>query len=222
MVNFPDFKFEEKLWEKGFTVIGIDEVGRGAFAGPVGVGGVMFDPKMGARERKKLLDLGINDSKKLTKKKREYLSSKIKEIALSYEICLIEVSLVNKLGVGKATFEGMRRVVEKLKNRMQPLRQAQNKKEKINYYALVDGFEIPGFEDPQSGIVYGDSLSISIAAASIIAKVERDSLMKEYSAQFPFYGFDKNKGYGTLYHRTAISKFGISSLHRTDFCKDWI
>jgi len=108
MKKLPDFSYEKLYWEKGFDVVGIDEVGRGAFAGPVTVAGVVFNPRF----KTQLLSLGINDSKKLTPKKREYLSSKIKEIADHFYISFTDVSIINKIGIGKATFLGMREVAD--------------------------------------------------------------------------------------------------------------
>lgn len=207
-MNLPDFDYEELLWSKGHSVIGIDEVGRGAFAGPVGVGGVIFDSKMSSAQKKALLELGINDSKKLSPKKREKLSLKIREFALATYVSFIDVVVINKIGIGKATFLGMKLVFEKLKEHAQ------------NPYLLIDAFTIPKLSAPQRGIIRGDTLSISIAAASIIAKVERDKLMISLSQEFPGYAFEKHKGYGTLNHRKAISQFGLSSLHRKDFCKN--
>lgn len=204
----PDFSFEEPLWKKGFSVIGIDEVGRGAFAGPVGVGGVVFSPNLSSKEKKFLLSLGINDSKKLSKKKREELSVVIKDLAACYSISFVPVEIINDIGVGKATFLGMNNVFAMLKKHIQ------------NPYLLIDAFEIPNLsKDIQKGIIRGDSLSISIAAASIIAKVERDRLMEKLSGKFPSYMWESNKGYGTLKHRMVISELGLSSQHRVEFCR---
>jgi ribonuclease HII len=183
-------------------------VGRGAFAGPVGVGGVIFEPNMSLSDREYLLSLGINDSKKLTPKKRAELSKILKTICL-FEVSMICVDIINEVGVGKAVFMGMKEVADKL-----------CKKTK-NPYLLIDAFEIPGVhKEKQKGIIRGDSLSISIAAASIIAKVERDRLMEKFSDVHPKYDWVKNKGYGTLNHRRAIAEFGLTTLHRVAFCKN--
>lgn len=212
MLKFPDFTYENNLWQKNFTVVGIDEVGRGAFAGPVGIGGVVFSSALSNKKKKYLLSMGINDSKKLTAKKREYLSEIIKEACVVYETSFINVATINKIGIGKATFMGMRDVAEKIKAKL--------KTEDV--YFLIDAFEIPNSMYLQKGIIRGDSLSISIASASIIAKVERDKLMKELGISFPSYLWEKNKGYGTLSHRSAIKQFGLSKLHRRTFCKNTI
>lgn len=206
----PDFSYETSLWKKGFSVIGIDEVGRGAFAGPVGVGGVVFDPNMSLKHKKHLLSLGINDSKKLTPKKRKELSLEIKKLAKVHCVTFISVETINDIGVGRATLLGMKRVVESISHKLQT----------INSYLLIDAFEIPGFSN-QKGIIRGDSLSISIASASIIAKVERDQLMEKLGLEVPAYRFEKHKGYGTYDHRQAIGTYGMSKHHRTVFCKNY-
>ena len=203
MKNFPDFSIEKIYWEKGFETVGIDEVGRGAFAGPVTVAGVVFKSNL----KNKLLGLGINDSKKLSPAKRGYLFSKIKEMASFFHISFTEVPIINNIGIGKATFLGMKEVADTLSKKI------------TKPFFLIDAFEIPNSIYLQKGIIRGDSLSISIAAASIIAKVARDELMVELSKNFPLYGFDKHKGYGTLFHRTIISRNGISQEHRTEFCR---
>ena len=206
-MKLPDFSYESVLWKKEHSVIGIDEVGRGAFAGPVGIGGVVFEPKMDPEEKEKLLSLGINDSKKLSPKKRQKLADIIKEAAIFYHVSLISVDTINEVGIGKATFMGMREVAVVLSKKVK------------NPYLLIDAFEIPGMTH-QQGIVRGDSLSISIAAASIIAKVERDSVMEELSSKYPAYLWENNKGYGTLKHRQAIAISGLTELHRSDFCRN--
>lgn len=206
--DLPDFTLETPYWRKGFTVIGIDEVGRGAFAGPLCVGGVVFSPSLNSQKQNYLLSLGINDSKKLSPKKRETLAKIIKEECMHYSISFINVSTINKVGIGKATFLGMENIVKELFAKTK------------NPFLLVDAFEIPGVsKNIQKGIIRGDSLSISIASASIIAKVERDKLMVQLGLKNPQYGWDKNKGYGTLKHREAIQKAGMTYFHRLDFCR---
>ncbi len=216
----PDLSYETPLWDQGFSVIGIDEVGRGAFAGPVGVGGVVFSSNLKQKEKEYLLSIGINDSKKLSKKRREELSLVIKKLAQCWHISLIPVSTINKIGIGKATYEGMREVAEELFRKIQ------------NPYLLIDAFQIPdkmfspaaakAMAGKQKGIIRGDSRSISIAAASIIAKVERDKVMTDLSAKYPEYGFEAHKGYGTLNHRNALKEFGPSFSHRTQFIARYI
>lgn len=205
-MRLPDFKFESPLWEEGYSVIGIDEVGRGALAGPVGIGGVRFSPGMTNRDKKKILELGINDSKKLSKRKREYLDAAIKELADAYCVVFIDVDVVNKIGVGSATEKGMVEVAKALS------------RDYLASYLLVDAFKVP-LDIKQKNIIHGDCLSVSIAAASIIAKVARDKLMSRLSENYPLYGFDKHKGYGTALHRENIAIFGPSDQHRLDFCR---
>ena len=138
------------------------------------------------------------------------LSKIIKENALAYHVAFIDVATINKIGIGKATFLGMEEVAKKLFKKV------------TNPYLLIDALEIPNSKIPQRGIIRGDSLSISIAAASIIAKVARDKLMDELSFKFFQYGLEKNKGYGTKFHRISIGKHGVTELHRTDFCRKYI
>lgn len=207
MRTLPSFSFEKPLWKEKFTVIGIDEVGRGAFAGPIGIGGVVFDPQMNLKESKTLLALGIDDSKKLTPSKRKSLASIIIEYAYSYAVEFVDVSTINEIGIGKATFVGMKKVAEKLSENIK------------KPYLLMDAFKIPGVLLPQNGIIRGDNLSISIAAASILAKVERDKLMVELGLELPHYSFEQHKGYGTSKHRDAIKKYGQTEHHRKDFCR---
>ena len=127
MKSFPDFKFEIPIWEKGLPILGIDEAGRGAFAGPLAVGGVIFDPQF----EKKLLKLGINDSKLLSAKKRESLYTEIKKYALFSHVEFVPLEIINEIGIGKATFLGMERVWKKSKEKF------------INVHCLIDAFKIP-------------------------------------------------------------------------------
>lgn len=184
-------------------------MGRGAFAGPVGIGGVLFSPNLSSNDKKSLLSLGIKDSKKLTPKKRESLAAIIKENCLSYYVSFIDVLTINEIGIGKATFMGMEEVVKSLKLKVK------------NPFLLIDAYEIPSVSKTlQKGIVYGDNLSISIAAASIVAKVTRDEYMRELSSGFEVYDWVSNKGYGTKKHRDAIKMFGQTPHHRMDFCRN--
>jgi len=208
-MKFPDLSFETSLWQDGFSVIGIDEVGRGAFAGPVGIGGVIFPPILDLEEREKMLSLGINDSKKLSPKRREKLAELIKKLSVGYCVSLIPVQTINEIGIGKATTLGMVEVAQKLSAFV------------LKPHLLIDAFEIPGAFSQQA-IVRGDSLSISIAAASIIAKVERDRLMGELGGKYPAYGFEQHKGYGTLKHRNALREFGSCQEHRLDFISNHV
>ncbi len=204
--KLPNFSFELELWNKGYEyVIGLDEVGRGAFAGPVVAAGVIFPKKC------KVFDKRINDSKKLLPNLRTILSEIIKNNTLCFSVQEISVSCINKDGIGKATNKAFRKVVIHL--------QQQLKRKQIA--ALIDGFHIKYIRGipiaSQKAIIKGDSKSVSIAAASILAKVYRDGLMEQLDRKFPEYGFAKHKGYGTANHQKAIFEFGLSKLHRRSF-----
>lgn len=237
--KLPDLKHEKELWEKGYEVIGIDEVGRGAFAGPLVVAGVIFPPTISGpstsvrlhslqalRESKRikyLESLGINDSKKLKARQREMLAKVIQKEALASHISTIRVAQINRIGIGKATYCAMRDVVKSLRETLR-LRSGQEPKNKI--FVLIDRFYVKhmrgiGLKN-QKGIVHGDCISLSIAAASIIAKVYRDKQMRKLSSKFKHYKWGQNKGYGTHDHRAAIEKFGKTKLHRTAFIKNVI
>jgi len=211
--KLPDLALEKKLWEKGYIVIGIDEVGRGAFAGPLVVGGVVFPPTVNRKRITKLLSYGINDSKKLKPNARKMLSKVIQNESLAYHISKVEVGIINRFGIGKATFIAIRDVVKNLRKSLP------NKKN----FVLIDKFYVKhmrgiGLKN-QKGIVHGDCISLSIAAASIVAKVHRDNLMKRLSKKYPDYNFSKNKGYGTVLHRKVIEKIGATELHRVAFVR---
>lgn len=213
----PHLDHEIKLWQKGYTVIGMDEVGRGAFAGPLCVAGVIFNPCHDDNSAiKSLLDLKINDSKKLSKNRRQTLSEIIQKLCFSYFISTIEVAEINTFGVANATFSAMRGVVKK----------AREKLPQSKIYLLTDAFELkdtPGINTSnQLNIIHGDTISLSIAAASIIAKVYRDNLMDKLSEDFPLYDWHINKGYGTKSHREALLKYGVTKLHRTQFIRNYI
>lgn len=242
----PHLKFEKSLWKKNYLVIGVDEVGRGAFAGPLVLAGVIFKPTASKIITDKLLLIGINDSKKLTPQKREELSKIIKKIALSYSFATLSVDVINKHGISKATSMGVRKVVKGLINKThtktfsyghsEPLRALKRVSEShgmpklvrhdihlnsLKHYLLMDAFYIKyvkgiGLKN-QKAIVRGDAISISIAAASIIAKVRRDAMMTNLSIKHPEYKWEQNKGYGTLDHRRALIKLGKTDLHRIQF-----
>lgn len=208
-MKLPDFEEEKKLWKKDFKyVIGVDEVGRGAFAGPVTVAAVVFKS-----ESVEINSLGINDSKLLKPIKRQNLSKPIKNLCMTYSIVTISVSTINKVGIGKATNTAFRKSIDEIISKLKA------KEEKV--YLLADGFHIKHIKKiglkNQKAIIKGDRKSISIAAASIIAKVHRDDLMRKLSMKYPEYGFDKHKGYGTKAHQEAIKKHGLSKVHRKSF-----
>lgn len=236
-MNLPDFSFEKKIAKKGYKVIaGVDEVGRGSFAGPVVAGCVVFklkktsgscrSPAPGPFRR--LTSTGplpwgpparvthsivINDSKKLTPKAREIASFWIKRNALCYGIGWASVSQINRYGIKKASEIAFRRAIKNCNKRID--------------YLLIDAFYVPYVRGlrrkNQKPIIKGDSKSFSIAAASIIAKVYRDKLMTRLGdkPKYQKYGWDKNKGYGTASHLKAITKYGSTRIHRTQFVRTW-
>lgn len=194
----PTLSIEKKLWESNYKwVCGLDEVGRGSFAGPVVVGAVIFSPNC-------IIPEGVADSKLLKPKVREKLSEQIKRCALSWEIAEIGVLNINKLGIGKATQMAFRKVIKSL--------------EKSPDFILIDAFYIKHLNRKrQKAVKDGDKICTSIAAASIIAKVYRDKLMENLHKIYPEYGFDKHKGYGTKLHQKAIKRYGLSRIHRKSF-----
>ncbi len=218
--NLPNLANERAFWQKGFAVIGIDEVGRGAFAGPLVVGGVILDPKSNFQY---LESIGINDSKKLSPNRRKMLSKIIHKEALAYHVSTISIARINRLGIGKATFVGMRDVVKRLREK---LKQQKNLPDDRRVFVLIDKFYVKNLRGVglknQRGIIHGDEISLSIAAASIVAKVYRDNQMRKLSAKYSVYGLAKNKGYGTLEHRTKLKLHGPSPIHRKKFIKKYI
>jgi len=188
--------YERELAKSGFrAVAGVDEVGRGPLAGPVVCAAVIM-PTDG------LID-GIDDSKKLTAKKREALAELIKQRAICYRIEEVQASVIDEINILQATRLCMKRAVEGLSPAAD--------------YVITDGNMTLDIALPQKSIVKGDSLSYSIGAASILAKVYRDALMREYAKEFPAYGFERNAGYGTAQHIRAIGEEGICRIHRKTF-----
>ncbi len=212
-MKYPDFSYEQKLWKKGFGyVIGIDEAGRGAWAGPIVVAACVFAPKV------QIENLGINDSKLLKPREREKLAKEIKKRVLAWDVTEVGVGVINKIGIGKATEKAMRKTVKDIIKKL---------KKEANFFVLVDYFYIPylrGFgRKNQLGIKDGDQKSISIAAASILAKVHRDKIMRSLGrrSRFKVYGWGENKGYGTKKHQKAIEIYGLTRYHRKDFVRSF-
>lgn len=197
-MTLPTLDIEYSLWQKGYKyIVGIDEVGRGSWAGPLVAAGVILPPDA------KIPD-GLADSKLVKHRKRNELAQIIKRLALGYYIAEVSVSQIDKIGVGAATFVAFRKIVKHISPSAD--------------FCLIDAFHIKYLNrKKQMAVKSGDKISASIAAASIIAKVYRDNLMKRLHFKFPQYGFGKHKGYGTSIHQAAIAKFGLSKIHRTSY-----
>ncbi len=193
------WNFEHAAMEEGFSLIcGVDEAGRGPLAGPVCAAAVILPPNLELE--------GLNDSKKLSEKRREALYPLICEQALAYGIAFASEQEIDELNILQATFLAMRRAVGQLGLKPD--------------LALVDGNREPDFGDiPVRTIIKGDSRSANIAAASILAKVTRDRFMLEQDAVYPQYGFAVHKGYGTQKHYAALREFGPCPIHRRSFLK---
>ncbi len=191
-------EFEKEALAKGYkSVCGVDEAGRGPLAGPVCAAAVILPEGV-------IID-GVNDSKKLSEKKRESLFDVIREQALSYSIAYATVDEIEEINILNATMLAMRRAIDGLNVKAD--------------YAMIDGNKIPPIDIDAECIVKGDAKSMSIACASILAKVSRDRLLYKYAEEYPMYGFDKHKGYGTKVHREAILKYGPCPYHRKSFLK---
>ena len=196
---------QEKMWEiekilkeKGYShIAGVDEAGRGPLAGPVYAAAVILpeDAELS----------GINDSKKLTPKKREELYDKITKVAISYSIFSVDEKEIDEINILNATHKAMNGAVKGLSLKPD--------------YVIIDGNSIKGMELPHETVVKGDAKSISIAAASILAKVARDRYIDEMGKVYPEYGFEKHKGYGTKAHTDAILEYGVCPIHRRTFLK---
>lgn len=196
--DFDWLQYEKEAISKGYSAVcGVDEAGRGPLAGPVCAAAVIL-PADTVIE-------GVNDSKKLSEKKREMLFEVIKEQALSYSIAFASVEEIEEINILNATMLAMKRAVEKLNVKAD--------------YAMIDGNRLPELEIPAQFIIKGDAKSMSIACASILAKVSRDRLCYKYAEEYPQYGFDKHKGYGTKMHREAILEYGPCPYHRLSFLK---
>ncbi|MBR5785469.1 MAG: ribonuclease HII [Clostridia bacterium] len=197
-------KYERQLAAEGYSLIaGIDEAGRGPLAGPVAAACVIFKSE-GPFVK------GADDSKKLSEKRRESLFEEIKEKSFAYGISLVDNHRIDEINILQATYEAMRNALE------EAIKMADDKMPGI---LLVDHVHIPQVEIPQISITHGDAQSVSIASASILAKVSRDRLMKQFDEEFPRYGFAKHKGYGTKAHYEAIAQYGPSEIHRMTFLK---
>lgn len=192
------WQYEEACYAQGIELVcGVDEAGRGPLAGPVCAAAVMLPAH---------IDIpGLNDSKKLTDKKRRELLPIIMEKAIAYHIAMVDHKMIDQINILQATFMAMEQAIQGLPVKPQ--------------LALVDGNRAKDFGVPVQTVVHGDSLSASIAAASVLAKVTRDDYMMEAAKLYPQYGFEIHKGYGTKAHYEALTKCGHCEIHRLSFLK---
>ena len=196
----PDYEYENAVKSKGFKLVcGVDEAGRGPLAGPVCAAAVIL-PENAVIE-------GLNDSKKLSEKKREALYDVIKEKAIAFCVAYGTLDEIETLNILQATFFAMNRAIDGLAVKPD--------------FALIDGNRVPkDIKIPCETVVKGDGKSMSVAAASVLAKVTRDRLMLEYDKKYPEYDFKKHKGYGTKEHTELIKKYGPCEIHRMSFLKN--
>ena len=194
----PDYSIEQELHGEGFAyVCGVDEAGRGPLCGPVFAAACILPDGLYIE--------GLNDSKKLTEKKREKLFDIIKKEAVAYSIASADVEEINEMNILEADLLAMRRAIDGLGVKAD--------------FAIIDGNIARDFQIPARAVVKGDSKSMSIAAASVLAKVARDRLCLELDREYPQYGFAKHKGYGTKEHMDALRKYGPSPIHRKKFIR---
>lgn len=191
------FDFEEQAASEGFQfVAGVDEVGRGCLAGPVVAAACILD-------QSKPVPRGLNDSKKLTERQRKEIDEELRQTAVAYSLGIIDADEIDRVNILEATKLAMLKAIDGLTPAPDHL--------------LIDALQLRQCSLPQKAIIKGDSISYSIAAASVIAKVFRDDLMKQYDAEFPEYGFAGHKGYGSVAHLAAIREHGPCRLHRKTF-----
>ena len=192
-------KFEKLAWQSGARLVaGVDEVGRGSLFGPVVAAAVILDPHYRIR--------GLRDSKLLLAERREVLAQRIREHAMAFAIAAVDAARIDQINIYQASRVAMREAVAQLATAPDHL--------------LIDAMRLD-CDLPQRAIIHGDALSASIAAASILAKVERDRMVQEWDAVFPIYGLASNKGYSTPFHLAALREHGPSPLHRQSFAPVW-
>jgi ribonuclease HII len=198
--KFPDLTIEERLWDAGWAQIaGIDEAGRGALAGPVYAAAVIIPAQP---EHTRSL-AGVRDSKQMTQLQRERFEPLVKEIAVSWGVGFATAAEIDEMGILPATRLAAKRAVDALSPEPD--------------YLITDYLKLPAIDIPQEHFIKGDARSLTIAAASVLAKTARDAHMRQLDDQFPGYEWARNKGYGTKAHRAAIQKLGKSSIHRQSF-----
>jgi len=197
---FPDLSHEFLLWQKGISLIaGLDEAGRGAWAGPVSAAAVILSPAPDLVERLK----GVRDSKQMTARQRTFWAGRIREVALAWGMGFASCQEIDAAGILPATRLAMQRALDQL--------------ELAPEYLLLDAVRLPAVDLPQTALIKGDCKVLSIAAASVLAKTERDRLMLSLDNDFPGYGFARHKGYGTAVHRAALESLGPCAQHRMSF-----
>lgn len=192
------WEFEEKAWQNGYSAVcGVDEAGRGPLAGPVCAAAVILPAG--------IVIEGLNDSKKLSEKKREVLFDIITENAVSWSVSLVDEKTIDEINILQATYCAMRQAVEGLPHPAD--------------FAYIDGNRMEGLDLPYECVVSGDARIPSVAAASIVAKVTRDRLMRDFAVRYPVYGFERHKGYGSRAHHEALLQYGPCPIHRSTFLK---
>lgn len=212
------FDYEKTLWKKGYIVIGVDEVGRGPLAGPIVAAAYAAAPHAyNARQRAQSGNIRVDDSKKLTAKQREESARWLKVHTSGYAVGQVSVAEIDRIGIARANIVAMKRAILRLMHQL-------DKESPI--FVFSDYFHIPYVrgigKNNQQAIIKGDQKCFSIAAASIIAKVYRDSLMRKLSAQYSVYGWQDNKGYSTRLHINALKKHGATPFHRKLFIRKFV
>jgi ribonuclease HII len=201
MIVTPDLTIEQVLWKAGWNLVaGMDEAGRGALAGPVAAGAVILPPAHPSLARTLA---GVRDSKQMTPRQRESLAPRIRETALAWAVAFATAEEIDMLGIAAATRLAATRALHSLST--------------MPDYLLTDYLLVPDTEIPQTTLVRGDQKVLSIAAASVLAKTSRDSLMRELDIDYPGYGLARHKGYGTWLHRQALARLKPSAIHRKSF-----
>jgi len=196
----PNFLYEQALWTQGITAVaGVDEAGRGALAGPVSAAAVIFPPDINLASRLQ----GVRDSKQMTAPERQEWAMRLPHLAIAYGVGFASAEEIDSLGIVPATRRAILRALEALTTPPEHL--------------LVDFLHVPECVLPQAPLIKGDARSLSIAAASILAKTERDALLCDLDSQYPGYGFAQHKGYATQAHCAALARLGYSAIHRRSF-----